>query len=590
MTWQVLTPVAAVAVLLGSLAADAAQSPLARHPAASGGRVDSSPPSSSSVSPEATGGPDSYGYTFADQASGCAYQFLDISGTGSFVVSGNAAAGPVSLQQSFNLYGLDVSTLSMAVDGYVTTDLNDDGADPSNDCPVPAVPSFPTGTAGRRLYVLHDNLITAGGTSAAFSEFFANCPRPQGPAQACTVLMWNDISHFDGGLGGPWDMEAILYHTTGDIVFQYAAGNPEAGEGSTTGLQSNPTAANFTGLTYACNVLNSVPANTAVCFTLPTGPNLSLSLTASTEPVQPFQVFDYFLEVTNQGPGGQSGVVVTTDLPAGLTYLSNSCGATLGGTTLTWNAGSLAQGATASCTVTVQLQVCGAVTTTANVTSSIPDNPGNNSDSITTNGTSQLVSDGSFEEVQPPADNPSWVETSTNFSSPLCLFALCGDGGATVGPRSGQVFAWFGGAEAVEEGTLSQAITIPEGITSELTFYLWNGQSSGTGNDFLEVSVDGDVLFQAFEGSPTYTGGFAPVVIDLSAYADGGVHTLLLRGVQTTAATTNFTVDDITLFSCQGAPSVAPAIPTLDGIGLGLLAGALALLAIFFTRRRRRLV
>ena len=56
----------------------------------------------------------------------------------------------------------------------------------------------------------------------------------------------------------------------------------------------------------------------------------------------------------------------------------------------------------------------------------------------------QLIQDGSFEAGSP---NPFWTESSTNFLTPLCTLADCGDGLGTAGPRTGLVWAWFGGVD-----------------------------------------------------------------------------------------------------------------------------------------------
>lgn len=223
-------------------------------------------------SPDATGGPDAFGYTYADQASGCAYNFIDISTTGTFIFNGDDAAGTVGLSAPFDFYGTAFNALQMAANGYVTTDLADTGPDLSNDCPIPAVPSTPGGTAGARMYPLHDDLDLEAGIGNAYAEYFAQCPRPSDrctlTAEDCTILQWDNVAHFPGGAAAPtWDFQVILYHQTNDFVYQIGPGNPEVGSGSTTGIQdfSPPT----TGLSYACNVAASVPDNTAVCFAHP---------------------------------------------------------------------------------------------------------------------------------------------------------------------------------------------------------------------------------------------------------------------------------------------------------------------------------
>ena len=212
---------------------------------------------------EATGGPDAFGYTFADTAEpNCAYQFVDITATGTNIVSGDdVSSGAVALGAPFDIYGISNASLNMASNGYLTTDGADGGPDLSPDCPLPAVPSTPGGTPGARFYPLHDDLIT----DAGLVEYFAACPRPNANcvvSEDCTIFQWNTVTHFGGG--GPWNMQAILYHQSGDFVFQIGAGNPELGSASTTGIQaySPPT----TGLTYACDTANSVPDDTGVCF------------------------------------------------------------------------------------------------------------------------------------------------------------------------------------------------------------------------------------------------------------------------------------------------------------------------------------
>jgi uncharacterized repeat protein (TIGR01451 family) len=75
----------------------------------------------------------------------------------------------------------------------------------------------------------------------------------------------------------------------------------------------------------------------------------------------------FTLQVTNQGPGVASGVVVSDTLPAGLGYLSNDCGATFAAPTLTWNVGTLADGANALCTLSATVLAEGSLVNTATV-------------------------------------------------------------------------------------------------------------------------------------------------------------------------------------------------------------------------------
>jgi uncharacterized repeat protein (TIGR01451 family) len=227
-------------------------------------------------------GPDAFGYRGFDQAEmQCPLQFVDISATGTLVVSGDDVGASVNLPgPAFNFYGTTFSTLAAATNGYLSTDPTDTGPDLSNDCPLPATPS--TG-GGARIYPLHDDLV-----GDVLFQYFPACPRPSGwgAAEGCYVFQWNNMTHFGGG--GPFSFQAILYDTSFGIVFQHGAGNPELGSGSTTGLQN---AGATVGLNYACNTAASVPANGAQCIYHPSfpfgsgvAPAIELSKTVGTTP------------------------------------------------------------------------------------------------------------------------------------------------------------------------------------------------------------------------------------------------------------------------------------------------------------------
>src|SRR6185295_641167 len=116
----------------------------------------------------------------------------------------------------------------------------------------------------------------------------------------------------------------------------------------------------------------------------------------------------------------------------------------------------------------------------------------------------------------------------------------CGFNGA----RSGSWWAFFGGtAGAAEAASLEQAVVIHPG-TAQLTFFLWNPESSGNGTDALRVRVDGTQVLSILAGNPLYASGYTRVVVDLSAFADGGAHTLRFETATSgTPANSNFFVD-----------------------------------------------
>jgi hypothetical protein len=160
-----------------------------------------------------------------------------------------------------------------------------------------------------------------------------------------------------------------------------------------------------------------------------------------------------------------------------------------------------------------------------------------------TSCSTDLVADGGFEDgiLTGP-----WTEFSTNFGTPLCDSA-CGSNGGT-GPRTGNIFAWFGGIASFEEGSLEQAVTLEVGAAS-LDFYLEIPVSSGNGVDFLRVEIDGTTVFEVLENDPVYAGsGYQLASVPLGAFADGGVHTLRFESIITGApGLTNFALDDVSL-------------------------------------------
>src|SRR5207237_7382796 len=75
--------------------------------------------------------------------------------------------------------------------------------------------------------------------------------------------------------------------------------------------------------------------------------------------------FSYTLTAKNNGPSAATGIVVTDTLPAGVTFVSASSGCTNASGTVTCNVGSLASGASATFTITVNPTSVGTITNTA---------------------------------------------------------------------------------------------------------------------------------------------------------------------------------------------------------------------------------
>jgi PKD repeat protein len=175
----------------------------------------------------------------------------------------------------------------------------------------------------------------------------------------------------------------------------------------------------------------------------------------------------------------------------------------------------------------------------------------------------ELVTDGSFEAG---IGSGAWTESSTTFGTPLCDLAGCGTGTGT-GPRTGNIWAWFGGlGGGVETASIEQSFVIPVGGTVTLSFYLEQIICDDPA-DFMDVLVDGNIVFST-DGSSTLCGvlGYSQQVIDISAYADGNSHTLTFNSstFSLNGGVTNFFVDDISVISSTGGGGTCPDI-IVDG-------------------------
>jgi len=153
------------------------------------------------------------------------------------------------------------------------------------------------------------------------------------------------------------------------------------------------------------------------------------------------------------------------------------------------------------------------------------------------------IEDPGFEEGTP---NPYWEESSTNFGTPLCTVDTCGKGGGT-GPHSGAWWAWFGGMDAGEVGSVEQSVIIPAGTSATLTFYLEINAADTTG--YMRVYLDETLLFQATQADAASYGTYKLVTLDVSAYADGAAHVILFDSSIDAGGVTNFFIDDICLTS-----------------------------------------
>ncbi|MFC3194506.1 hypothetical protein ACFODZ_09670 [Marinicella sediminis] len=191
-----------------------------------------------------------------------------------------------------------------------------------------------------------------------------------------------------------------------------------------------------------------------------------------------------------------------------------------------------------------------------------------------------LVADPSFEAGTP---NAFWNEFSSNFGTPICDAGGCGVGGGT-GANTGTFWTWFGGLTgAVEEGSVSQSITIPPAGTVTLSFAFESASCDGTG--FMEVLINSsDQVFFIDQTDPSCgVLGYQTINVDLTAY-QGQTVDLEFHSITQGDANVNFFIDDIDVIAAGSPPQPSIPVPTL-GI-FGLL--ALLLLVVFMSRKKLR--
>ncbi|HET7845376.1 MAG TPA: choice-of-anchor J domain-containing protein, partial [Xanthomonadales bacterium] len=206
------------------------------------------------------------------------------------------------------------------------------------------------------------------------------------------------------------------------------------------------------------------------------GADLALSQSNTAPPTPAIgNQFTKTLTVTNNGPSAATSFTVVDTLPAQLTYVSNNCGATAAGQTVTWTGGALANAASASCVLTVQIAQSGAITNTANITTSAPADPNaaNNTSTANINGApvgTDLALSQTSTATSPVAVNTTFTKTltvtnngpaaATSFTVVDTLPAQLQFVSATCGATAaGQTVTWNGGAVPFP-GTATCTLTV----------------------------------------------------------------------------------------------------------------------------------
>ena len=205
--------------------------------------------------PQSPGAPCSYNYV--DATGGTALVLVPASGTAPANDDGGTV---VTLAASFEFYGVSANSLVASSNGYLALPADassEDGGDFSQDCPLPAIADNPMATQAR-IYAYHADLDGGPNGGNMYENYYPSCPRASesGSSEACTVVQWQNWAR--RGKPGTLNMEAVLYHTSFEIVLQYQTLDASAGVGVTVGTQSNNATS---GNAYRCGITDRLFAN-----------------------------------------------------------------------------------------------------------------------------------------------------------------------------------------------------------------------------------------------------------------------------------------------------------------------------------------
>jgi uncharacterized repeat protein (TIGR01451 family) len=273
-------------------------------------------------SPQGIGGPDSFGYTYRDSAQpdGPAYNWIDISATGTFFpFDYDSTHGPYPIGFVFNFYGTDYSELWVSSEGWLSILLP--LADYSNDCPLPN----PNGQEGLIAAFWDDRGPSSGPYGSGYHQSFVagTCPYPAYEG-ACMVVEWLDVPLW-GNAADTQTFEVILFDNH-YILVQIQDAGLEQGTSATTGLENTDASI---GLIYGCNTAGYLQDGRAVMFYYP-GPNLAASRKTATAAVELGERIDYTVEIVNTGNQVAANTVLTDVLPQGTTFISGSLACSTG--------------------------------------------------------------------------------------------------------------------------------------------------------------------------------------------------------------------------------------------------------------------
>ncbi|NCT68669.1 MAG: S8 family serine peptidase [Rhodanobacteraceae bacterium] len=171
----------------------------------------------------------------------------------------------------------------------------------------------------------------------------------------------------------------------------------------------------------------------------------------------------------------------------------------------------------------------------------------------------QLFKDPSLEQT-----STFWTATDSVFGDPWCD-STC-DSNGTIGPHSGNMFAWIGGTATAGTGTLGQSVVFPSGQARWLNFWMIDQLGSLA---TLKLTIDGTQVTTFAAGTPSQT--YVQKSFQIPAqYLDGQSHNVQFNYAKSAGTTVSgVMLDDVTL-DCSAAPSgAAPATEPVSATARG---------------------
>ena len=176
-------------------------------------------------------GPDTFGYTGRSNSDpgGIAFNWTDISGTGTRLGQGDDTVFATALGSGFSFYGTTYNSANVSTNGNIQ--FNSSSA-AFSDTPLLA------SAFGATIFVFWDDLIFGGMPQGVYYQYLASGVHP-GLSGPTSVMQWTGFFCCNGVPGV--QVQALLEHATGRILVQYDNANNfgrGTGNSATIGIQA----------------------------------------------------------------------------------------------------------------------------------------------------------------------------------------------------------------------------------------------------------------------------------------------------------------------------------------------------------------